>query len=292
MNISITSSDAAFPLAYFGLVKLLYENRKPGTKWLVLMDDDTYIPSLPYLAEHLEKKYICEEETIVAALTDDRKQIEAWGLIPFGGGGVFISVPLAARLVSPAIWEKCKTGLGQNQGDGILSKCLNEYTDIRPMFDGGLNQMDIRADPEGLFESGRRMLTVHHWRSWFRVDVVRAGFVSEACGFECVFQRFVFPGENLVVSNGFSIVEYLGEGVKNVNLHAVEKTWEGERERFLHRIGPLRDPVPAEKRVRYKLVDAEIVEGGVRQLYHRPRVDDAEGEKGMDKVLELFWLSD
>jgi len=92
--------------------------------------------------------------------------------------------------------------------------------------------MDIRAHPEGLFESGRRMLTVHHWRTWFQVDVVRAAWVSGACGFECVFQRFVFPQQNMVLSNGFSLVEYL------------------------------------------------------------QRVDGADGEKGMDKVLELFWLSD
>ena len=181
--------------------------------------------------------------------------------------------------------------MGQQQGDGILSKCLNEYTDVRPIFDAGLNQMDIRGSPAGYFESGRQMLTVHHWRSWFNVDVVSAGAVSAACGSECVFQRFSFPGENLVLSNGYSIVKYL-DGVESVDLRQVEKTWEGERGRFLHHVGPLREPLEAAKRLRYQLVSAEVVKGGVRQLYYRQRMEGKEGEEGMDKVLELFWLND
>lgn len=290
MDISITPSEAPFPVAYFALIKLLYKARKPNTKWIVLMDDDTFIPSLPFLTHHLSIHYNCEEEVIVAALTDDSIQIDAWGLIPFGGGGIFISLPLAARLVSPEIWDRCEDGMGLSQGDGILSRCLNEYTSIRPTFDYGLNQMDIRAHPEGLFESGRRMLTVHHWRSWFDIDVARAGTVAKACGAECLWQRWVFPGENLVVSNGFSVVEYL-DGVEGVDLGAVEQTWEGKRERFLFRVGPLREPVDKGRRVGYMLVDAEVVEGGVRQLYHRPWVDGEEGNGGLDRVLELFWVA-
>lgn len=290
LALNITPSDVPFPIAYFSLIKVLYEARSAHTEWIVLIDDDTFIPSLPTLAAHLKKHYDHDEEQMVAAITDDKHQIDVWGLIPFGGGGVFISVPLAARLIDPEIWNICVEGMGQAQGDGILGRCLNMYTDIRPKFDLKLNQMDIRGDAAGLFESGRRMLTIHHWRSWFHVDVARAGVVAKSCGFEGVLQRWAFPEENIVLTNGFSIVQYPA-GLGDIDLVAVEKTWGGEAERFLHHIGPLREPTDENQKIPYRLVRADVVDGGVRQLYHRPRVEGREGDRGMDALLELFWLS-
>ena len=75
-----------------------------------------------------------------------------------------------------------------------------------------------------------------------------------------------------------------------VDFEAVEKTWEGETGKFLHHIGLLRDVIELDQKVRYELVEAVVVEGGFRQLYHRPRVDGEKGEVGpqIDAVLELF----
>jgi hypothetical protein len=49
INLTITPSDLPFPKAYFSLIKQLCDTRTPKTKWLVLIDDDMFIPSLPTL---------------------------------------------------------------------------------------------------------------------------------------------------------------------------------------------------------------------------------------------------
>jgi len=294
LNTTIETSSVEFPVAYFSLLKRLYDTRSPRTKWIVLIDDDTFITSLPSLVSHLSTTYDSSKEVVVGATSDNFDQIRVWGVQPFGGGGIFISVPLAARLTSPDIWDKCVNGMGHNQGDKILSSCLNEFTDIRPKFDDGLNQMDITGENDpaaGYLESGRRMLTLHHWRSWFHVDIPTAALVSKACGDQGVFQRWAFPAANQVLSNGFSIVEY-PKGLDTVNLASVEKTWDGDEQKFLHRIGPLRNPLGKEDKISYRLLDAEVVEGWfVRQIYARKAVQqEGSGDNEMDRILELIWL--
>jgi len=298
VDIHIHTSDASFPIAYFSLLKQLYDTRTSNTKWLVLIDDDTFVPSLPSLVQHLNSKYDAEEETMVAAMSEDIYQIRDWGLIPYGGGGIFVSVPLAARLTAPEIWDVCVKGLGETQGDQIISHCLYSYVDVRPTFDPLLNQMDFRpkddsskqSAADGIFESGRKMLTVHHWRSWFDVDVAASGLVSKACGEEGIWQRWMFPKDNLLLSNGYSITEYATE-VDKVNFGAVELTWKGEAHQFWASIGPLRRQLKEKEKKTLRMVHSEIIEGlGVRQLYHEKGVEHEGGERDMDRLLELMWL--
>lgn len=289
INLTITTSKVPFTKAYFSLVKQLYEARTPDTKWLVLIDDDTFIPSLPHLISHLTKLYDSSKPQLIAAMSDDLDQIRMYGLIPFGGGGIFMSVPLAARLSSPEIYDKCIAS-PKDQGDQIFNDCINTYTDVKPIFDHGLNQMDINGSPDGYFESGRRMLTVHHWKSWFYVDVPLAARVSEVTGDEGVFMRWKFQG-GVVLSNGFSVAEH-GEGIEEVDLWKVERTWGGSDARWLHHVGPLREKLGEDKKRSFKLVDAEMVvesgQRGLRQVYlHKA----TEGGDGVDGVLELLWLS-
>ena len=295
IDATIQTSKDRTPLAFFSLLKRLYETREPHTQWLALIDDDTFVPSLPTLVDHLSTTYRADREVMVSAMSDNIQQIEAWGMQAFGGGGIFISVPLAARLTQPEVWEQClKAAKGGSQGDQIVSGCLNNYTDVRPMFDPGLHQMDILGPgetPSGYFESGRRMLTVHHWRTWFKVDIPKGLQVARACGAEGLFQRWSFPKSNMVLSNGFSIAEYR-KGLSTIDFAAVEMTWQGDEANYLHKIGPLRKPVRTPDKVSYRLVDSQVVDGWfVRQTYlhHGERlVDDDEPE--MDGVLELLWL--
>jgi hypothetical protein len=293
IDAKIETSRVRYPLAYFSLIKRLYETRQPHTKWLALIDDDTFLPSLPTLVEHLTTTYNAEKQTMVSAMSDNVEQIQTWGVQAFGGGGIFISVPLAARLTQPEIWDKCiDHAKGRSQGDQIISRCLNTFTDIRPMFDAGLHQMDILGPgetPSGYFESGRRMLTVHHWRTWFKVDIPQSIQVSKACGSEGLFQRWAFPRSNMVLSNGYSIAEY-PKGLNEIDFAAVEKTWQGEEAKFLHKIGPLRNPVGQDK-ISYRLVASEVVDRWyVRQTYLYKGDKPVGEEQEMDEVLELLWL--
>jgi hypothetical protein len=280
INLTITTSELPFVKAYFSLVKHLYESRKPETQWLVLIDDDTFFPSLQYLVAHLNEMYDATKPQLIAAMSDDLDQIRQYGLIPFGGGGIFMSLQLAKILASPEVYDKCAAS-PKNQGDQIFNDCLNLYTDVKPIFDHGLNQMDIFESPDGYFESGRRMLTVHHWKSWFHVDVPAGAKVTRVCGDEGLYMRWKF--DDVVLSNGFSVVKYTNPA--EVDLAKVEKTWKGDDGRWMHHIGPLRERLGGDKKKSYKLVETEVLEGfGVRQIYlHRG------GENGVDGVVELLW---
>jgi hypothetical protein len=298
---TIKSTNLPFAKAYFSLIKELYDTRTPQTKWLVLIDDDTFIPSLPTLIAHLNKAYDVEEDVVLAAMSDNIDQIHAFGLIPFGGGGIFISVPLAAKLTQPKIWKACMQ-LPNDQGDQIVDGCLRSFSSVHPTFDSGLNQMDIRGDENvmaGYFESGRQMLTIHHWRSWYNVDMPALAYVSKVCGDEGILMRWLFEGD-IVLSNGYSIAEY-PNGIELSDLAMVEHTWSDEKSKALHKIGPLRDKVEKGDKVTLKMVDTEIMEGyGVRQTYvHRvervmkvTRGEDAEKLEAMgtDQVVELIWV--
>ncbi|KAK0100485.1 hypothetical protein ONS95_008434 [Cadophora gregata] len=293
INLTLHIADAPFAKSYFNLIKTLYEARTPYTQWLVLIDDDTFIPSLPYLVHHLSTHYNADSEILIAALSDSLAQIREHGPLPFGGGGIFISVPLAASLVRPEIWEAC-LNIPNDQGDQAVNECLNAHSSVRPTFDYELNQMDIKGDASGYFESGRRMLTIHHWRSWYDVDVPLASNVSKACGFECVFQRWAFE-DDFVLSNGFSVVEYT-KGIKEggVRLEEIEKTWDGEAWNFVHHGGPLREPMEKGDKSSARLVEASVVDGvGVRQIYVE-RVNSGENVErvvgNVDRVVELLWL--
>jgi hypothetical protein len=95
-----------------------------------------------------------------------------------------------------------------------------------------------------------------------------------------------------VLSNGYSINEYPGGIEKGgVELQKVEKTWDGEIWRYVHKIGPLREPVKPGVKKSLLLVEASVVEGtGVRQVYvERSRFVDGQ-RAGIDKVVELLWL--
>lgn len=104
INLTVMESTLEFPIAYFSLLKLLYDTRLPSTEWLVLIDDDTFVPSLASLVDYLNINYNSSKPVMVAAATEDMHQVNAWGLIPYGGGGIFVSVPLAEILVRPEIW--------------------------------------------------------------------------------------------------------------------------------------------------------------------------------------------
>jgi hypothetical protein len=300
---TIKTTNLPFSKAYFSLIKELYDTRTPQAKWLVLIDDDTFIPSLPALIAHLNKAYDSSEEILLAAMSDNIDQIRNFGLIPFGGGGIFVTVPLAAKLTDPKVWRACME-LPHDQGDQIVDGCLRAYSPVVPTFDQGLNQMDMNGDENvmaGYYESGRRMLTVHHWRSWYSVDMPALAYVSKACGDEGILMRWLFEGD-IVLSNGYSIAEY-PNGIELEELAMVEHTWPYEKSKALHKIGPLRDPLGKEDKITLRMAGTEILEGyGVRQTYiHRAeRVEKttrAENgpagrmeQVGADRVVELIWV--
>ncbi|KAH7333405.1 hypothetical protein BKA65DRAFT_527563 [Rhexocercosporidium sp. MPI-PUGE-AT-0058] len=237
-------------------------------------------------------------------MSDDLRVIELYGLSVAGGGGIFISVPLAEQLLKERIWETC-TRLLNNEGDELLDSCLNKFTPFRPTFDPSLHQMDIYngdgSSPEaGYIESGRKLLSIHHWKTWYEFDVSLGAAVALATGNEGIFQRWLFDG-NTVLTNGYSVVEYPQTGgyggITTQELAEVEYTWnEGDQEelwRYVHMMGPLRPRKTSEKKRSARLVDAvEVIvpEGrAIRQTYVEKAVIST-AFRPRERVVELIWL--
>jgi hypothetical protein len=72
-----------------------------------------------------------------------------------------------------------------------------------------------------------------------------------------------------------------------IDLSKVERTWDGSNDRWIHKF-PLREKVERDKKISYKLVETEVLDGvGVRQVY----IDRAALAGSVtDAVAVLIWL--
>lgn len=302
------SSKDTMPERYFALVKLAYEHRDDYTRWISIFDDDTFVLSMPLLLDMLNAH---DDETYqyVGALSEEWWTVGRYGMMGMGGAGIFLSLPLAGLLYENH--QSCKDRSGAGAGDIRIFECIKWHTDIKLTHVPGLQQIDLHGDRSGLFESGRQLLTVHHWKegwwdengmripdttpmNWFPMASMH--MVASVCR-ECFLQRWQF-GNDMVLSNGYSIATYptgkLREFPKDMGLERVELTWltpaiiEGSHNQgFDHYLGPLRPMVELEKdKIQYRFLDAVAVEGGVRQWYLRLGNDT---EHRMDELFEIFW---
>ena len=89
MNVTIHANQLPFAKRYVSLVEKLYKERSANTRWLVLVDDDTFFPSLASLASHFTRTYDPTVPLIVGAISDDLRVIEIYGMAVSGGGGIF-----------------------------------------------------------------------------------------------------------------------------------------------------------------------------------------------------------
>lgn len=274
--------------------------------WLGVLDDDTFFPSLPALAavlaqyDHARPQYLGQLTENAALLTSERI------LGGFGGAGVFLSTPLAREL-RPHL-AACRGGIG---GDMQIMDCVHRHSAARLTRVPGLWQCDFFGDPTGFYESGRRMLSMHHWKSWNQLPAREMAAVTEVCG-DCFLQRFVFERaseddqemkkeedveedveeeeeETVVLNNGYSINVY-APGVALPDLSRTEQTWDNpDRDPWKDyewSLGLLRERVGRDKKKTYQLVTVVPGEDGqLTQVYlHRGEV---EGEN--DEVIELLW---
>jgi hypothetical protein len=304
----IKVDDDSFTSRYFNLVdhfqKELQAERakRPHIRWVGFIDDDTFFPSISDIVETLTK-YDHSKPQYVGGISEDLHQIGKHGLFAFGGAGIFVSLPLLDQV--HAHFSECQQSEKDvDQGDVKLAHCIYKHTQTKLAMEDGLHQMDFFGDSRGVFESGRRLLSIHHWKTWYHLDVVRLSQISDVCGEHCILQRWKFPsssGKSLVLTNGYSLVEYqgnvpnLGETEKtwDVNAdfrgHEAERTFADDEADFAHSLAPLRPKLEEGKdKVSYDLIDAvRETGGGVRQVYVKKGADGEE-----DDVVELIWAKD
>lgn len=250
------------------------------TRWLGVLDDDTFFPSLYALSDTLAR-YDHTVPAYLGAISENLNQA-AIGLGAFGGAGIFLSVPLA-RQIAPFL-ESC---LSERGGDMQIMECIHNNTPTRLQQVTGLQQQDFRGDPSGFFESGWRFLSLHHFKSWYQAPVKQMAAVVPICG-DCFLQRYSFDDQT-VLANGYSISVY-PNGFPD--LTRMEGTWDkaDENRRFQWSLGPLRSRMSPENKQQYRLVDAFTVENGaLRQIFVR-RGNPEKHE--VDEVIDFLWKLD
>lgn len=290
----------SFPERYYSLTRLLYSNRNSKTQWIGIIDDDTIFPSMPSLISMLNS-YDSKEQYYIGGLSEDWWSVSRYGMMGFGGAGIFLSITLAATL--DPHYQDCKDKSGSGSGDVRIMECIYDHTLIKLTHVPGLHQIDLHGDLSGLYESGRSPLSLHHWKQgWWDEEGYGKGFpmaamhlVADVCGGACFLQRWQF-GTDMILSNGYSVATYPKATLMDdqVDLDMVERTWvqpgivEGSLNHGIdHYLGPGRPMLVLEKeKIQYRFLDAIAVDGGVKQFYIHLGVDE-----DLDALFELFWIN-
>ncbi|PGH02719.1 hypothetical protein GX51_04453 [Blastomyces parvus] len=305
LDITLRKSPLPFTARYFGLVQAFSEllkspdrpNNTNTITWVSFVDDDTYWLSLATVAKRLAT-YDHSQRVYIGTLSEASWQVDTFGSIAFGGAGVFVSLPLLDRL--HGAYDTCQSW-GEQPGDQKLAQCIDKFGDNTPLtIWDTLYQMDMKGAVDGIYESGRRIHSLHHWNSWYKKDVVAMSAVAAAAGRQSLLRRFRFDeyhttdattGTTMrsfwVLTNGYSLVKYTMNARLSrdaVDFTRTEKTWDEDQRGYEKRLGPLRPKAqPGIKKERWLLADAAVVGDNVHQSY----VND---EGGMHSVIELVWL--
>ena len=285
----------SFSEKYFSLVKIMYDNRNEKTLWTSLLDDDTFFPSISAIVSMLSK-YDPHEKHYIGGLSEDWWSVAHYGMMAFGGAGIFLSEALAEILANN--YRLCKESSHTSAGDIRVLECIILLTDTKLTNERDLHQIDLDGDLSGIYESGRLSLSLHHWKTrggggGRGVSLPQMHLVADVCG-DCFLQRWQF-GNDMVLTNGYSISFYPDGGLKSINMEAAEETWaepasvEGSFNRGVaHSLAPIRPKLALEdEKIQYRLIDSAVVEGGVRQSY----LHEGVGEH-IDSLLEVFWISE
>ncbi|OIW22951.1 glycosyltransferase family 31 protein [Coniochaeta ligniaria NRRL 30616] len=309
IDVDVYQSDSSMEMAvrYLTLVPTLYNHPdRPGRKWVVTCDDDTFFPSFNALAARFEE-YDHTMPMYIGTLSEDVNNVDRHGAQAFGGGGVFLSIPLAKVIAekfdsckTPEKIKQANTGWGP-QGDVLLRKCIYENSEAKLTTLWDLWQLDIYGDPSGFYESGIAPLSLHHYRGggWHVAHPWQYTKIAHLCGEDCTLQRFKTK-DNYVISNGFSVA-YYPKGI-DFNFNQLERTFHPAPEdkgwNMDYMLGPQRPSLATTgRKMSWDGKETTInPDGSVSQIYVRKGDDwrwktpDGEPMNKMDGVIELVWI--
>jgi hypothetical protein len=302
----------SFAQRYFSLANVMYGARDDKTQWIIHIDDDTFFPSMWDLKNMLAKQDWTKPQ-YVGSLSEDWWAVNHYGLMGFGGAGIMLSLPMAKIIDDHT--DQCKEHLRTTAGDISVMDCVYRFSPAKLTHISSLHQVDMHGDLSGFYESGREVLSLHHWKegsaAGYKLEMEKMHLVADICD-SCFLQRWQFPNE-LLLSNGFSITTYpqghlsgkrpgalgsVGLTVDKLNLDDMEYTWADEIN-VLHSLAPTREKLPEEKKNSFKLLDSMLVKGDeigapgekvVRQIYFREG-GEGEGKNGIDTIMVLNWRS-
>ncbi|KAB8226715.1 hypothetical protein BDV33DRAFT_162642 [Aspergillus novoparasiticus] len=277
IKLTIIESKEEWLDRYFRLTKVLWENRDAHTQWAVIIDDDTFFPSMSNLVERLAT-YDATKPYYIGAPTENWGQMNIFSFMAYGGAGIFLSIPLLQQMNE--VYDICYAF--KDHGDKRISQCIYQHTTTKLTWERGLFQVDFGGDVTGFFESGRPLpLSIHHWKSWYDVDVVALGRAAAICGDDCQLQRWRISDRWYFI-NGFSLVQYSSPMNDMIGM---EQTWDpsdwARDQGYAFSLGPLRPK--DEKKVSFRMKSAVLEGQRLRQIYvHEP-------DSGNPRILEVVW---
>jgi hypothetical protein len=270
---------------HFMLIRDLLERSGPETKWIGVLDDDTFFPSIYNLDQELQR-HDHTQSVWLGALSDNFNSLRNWGYMAYGGAGAFLSVPLAREL--EPLLEKCIVEATVDTGDGILRDCVYFNTPTKLTLVPHLYQHDMHGDMSGFYESGIRPLSVHHWKSWYHEPMPEIAAVTAVCG-DCFLARWRFA-DDFVLANGYSVARYAPGVLATVDFNRMENTWDWPGHEYDFVFSPRRDRLDSTQKSDFHLRDAVVSDKGeLRQIY----VNKGDWEKDeLDQVIELVWQTE
>ncbi|KAH8802644.1 hypothetical protein F5884DRAFT_802540 [Xylogone sp. PMI_703] len=304
-TVQASDPELDMPGRYVDLVRILYKHpTSPYRKYLALIDDDTFFPSISGLLSMLSA-YNPSKPYYIGSMTERADWLlNSKTPMAYGGAGIFFTRPAARRIVEIRCLDSDSTGeylvIG-DQGDLLLYNCLHDRSELVLTHVPQLHQLDQWGDPSGFYESGQQPLSLHHFKSWHRVAPEKMHVVTESCGEDCFMQRFQFK-DSWIISNGYSVV-YYPQGISFDPLQ-MEGTFSNGFDResvedlsLSYSFGPLRKCLSETgKKKSWEILDARYVGNGVvYQTYVKHRDDRRWLKKGedpaeADSVIVLAWM--
>lgn len=302
---TVVSSNPQFdmPGRYVSLVDLLYNHpSRSSRKYFILMDDDTFFPAMGDLVDTLSR-YDPEKPYYIGTFTERaRWLLEHQVPYAFGGGGIIMTSPLIKQLSELPCLQMNEEGryiLDSDEGDRLLYNCISEYTEVVMTYLPVLHQEDQYGDGSGFYEAGIKPLSLHHYKSWHAFIPGVAHIVADACGEDCMLQRFQFK-DNFILSNGYSVAQY-PKGI-DFDPGLMEGTFDmgGEQEMAInvaYTFGGLRKSLSGtgKKKSWTLIASRREAPGKVTQIYvmrkdDRRWIGEAERPPALDSVFVLTWV--
>jgi hypothetical protein len=282
---------------HLSITQAMRELKEPRHEWFVIIDDDTFFPSLPNLLKSLNQ-YDSSKPHFIGQLSESRAHYSHATHMAYGGAGLFLTSSVLERITLhyPTCLDRPRDDENNPKppgGDMLIKFCIEEddgTSDVPLEILPGLHQIDIHGDPWGWYESGiTNALSLHHYNTYAIFPILTSSYVTDVCG-DCFLQRYQFK-EDTIMTNGVSIVKYLN-GIDRVPFHKVEQTFEvNGPDDYLDSLGELRPPLTegvAKQSWRFETA-VKTEDGIVRQFY----VSRANGKNGVegkpDSVYELIW---
>jgi Protein of unknown function, DUF604 len=300
LDIVLLPSELDFTLRYFSMVRALnahISNKRPETEWVIMIDDDTFFPSLSLVSDRLST-LSSSKPYWIGAISEASWQVKNFGRIGFGGAGIVLSYNLLQMLDKR--YDECTgedLGVLDMPGDQRLGKCINKVLPkLKLTVWNELHQWDMGPEPHGLFEAGRPIWSFHHFHggAWGNADMIGMSSVATVAGDRSLLRRWVFDSKGSgqhqvrdfwVLTNGYSIVQYhIMAGTPDIDFEHTEHTWADAAEGYEESVGPLR-PVDQEgvTKKRWLLRDAIRVGANVHQFYWYESPSE-------NSVIEIVWL--